>query len=139
MDLLKIGPARLRIEAMRAGWRRDPVVVDTPDGPRIRWTRDGVSFLSADPDSLREPLRQMERAALIGFMSLRCPCCAQRAVWLTQDEFLRSDSRRVQAVTLHRVRDGEGQAAEAVWTIEHTGECPVRPAAMHWAGLAAWN
>lgn len=110
---------------MEQGWRRDPVLVDED---RIRWFRaSGETYLSPDPEGMREPVRQAWRARLIGFFNRMCPVCEQRACWMTRGELEAADRGRLQVVTAHRATLSGGQAASVVMAIEHTGECEVCP------------
>ncbi|MGO9974401.1 MAG: hypothetical protein ACLP01_16675 [Solirubrobacteraceae bacterium] len=130
-DLWKITAARLRIAASTNGWARDPVPDIAEDGsPRIRWRRtDGVVFLSGDPEIMPTGVKQAVRALLCGFFAHACPCCDAKARWLSEDEMVKADAGRVQAVTMHGVVPdvAVGWSTGVVFAIEHAADCPVRP------------
>jgi len=142
-DLMKVSAARLRIEATKAGWQRDPVpFFDGDRGPLVRWRRsDGVLLVTGDPDVLAPGLKHRVRALLVGWFAQECPCCSAKAGWLDEEGLAAADLSRVAVTTMHGVvpEVGVGWAAGVAFAIEHELECPVSPAAIEWAATAGNN
>jgi hypothetical protein len=123
-----IGAARVRIEAMKRGWTRDPVARLAEDGVPVTTFRGpgGLVFPCRAPESLQPRDRQLTRAWLVSLMAGECPGCG--GVERPAGE-LRTDAVGLLVTQLSPVTGGETG-------IEHEPDCPIAPGMMM---LAAAN